>query len=384
MSGRTVAHDTTSPPAAPVKTSDPHWGELGTVGTSTASAEEPTSITRVLVADGNSTVRKILRHLFASLDWEIVEAENGPQALKMARARPAPQAIILDLKLAEMDGYEVCRTLKAEDQFQLIPIIITTSLDNSEEKMRALDAGADDFLSKPINRAELTVRLRSLLRIHRFNQELIGAESVAMALARAVAAKDGYAQSHLEKVAIHAVTLGKAMGLDAAELKVLRYGAILHNVGKIAIPDAVLEKTGPLSPREKAMFQQHPRVGCDICAPLKPLKPVLAVIRHHKEHWNGTGYPDGLRGDEIPLGAQIVGIVDTYTALVSDRPYRKAVSHEEAVRCLRKRVADGWHRPDLVERLIECLEPVSDSAKPAETGGSQPAAHSEVAALIDR
>jgi putative two-component system response regulator len=177
-----------------------------------------------------------------------------------------------------------------------------------------------------------------------------------LALARAVAAKDGYAHSHLEKVAHFAVALGKALGLDAAELKILKYGAILHNVGKIAIPDSVLEKTGSLSPRDMAMFQQHPRIGCDICAPLKPLRPVLPIIRHHKEHWDGTGYPDGLRGDGIPLGAQIVGIVDVYTALTSDRPYRKAVSHEEAVRSLQAQTQDGWHNPELVEKFIQVLE----------------------------
>ena len=315
----------------------------------------------MLVADENPTIRKILRHLFNSLGWETLEASSGPQALERARARPAPHAILLELDLPEINGYEVCRTLKSDDQFQLIPVIAITSLDSAEEKMRALQAGADDFLTKPINRAELTVRLRSLLRIHRFNQELIGAESVALALARAVAAKDGYAHSHLEKVASYAVALGKLMELDAAELKIIKYGAILHNVGKIAIPDAVLEKTGPLSPREMAMFQQHPRIGCDICAPLKPLKPVLPIIRHHKEHFDGTGYPDGLRGDEIPLGAQIVGIVDIYTALTSNRPYRKAVSHAEAVASLRDQVRQGWLNGELVERFIECLEASGDS-----------------------
>lgn len=335
-------------------------------------ADEKTEVTRMLVADANPTVRKILRHLFTSLGWETLEANSGPQALERARTRPAPHAILLQLDLPEINGYDVCRTLKDDDQFQLIPIIAITSLGSAEEKMRALEAGADDFLTKPVNRAELTVRLRSLLRIHRFNQELIGAESVALALARAVAAKDGYAHSHLEKVASYAVALGKTMGLDAAELKIIKYGAILHNVGKIAIPDAVLEKTGPLSPREMAMFQQHPRIGCDICTPLKPLKPVLPIIRHHKEHWDGTGYPDGLRGDKIPLGAQIVGIVDVYTALTSDRPYRRAVSHEEAIASLREQVRQGWLNGDLTERFIECLETLDHSGHPAQAAPPDP------------
>jgi putative two-component system response regulator len=326
------------------------------LGAAVGELEEDKEVTRVLVADENATVRKILRHLFSSLGWDTLEARNGAEALEMARRRPPPHALIADLKLGEIDGYELCRRIKSDSQLQLIPIIVTAAIDSPQEKLDALEAGADDILTKPLNRAELTVRLRSLLRIHRFNQELIGAESVAMALARAVAAKDGYAQSHLEKVASYAVMLGSALGMSAAELKVLKYGAILHNVGKIAIPDAVLEKTGPLTPREMALFQQHPRIGCDICAPLKPLRPVLPIIRHHKEHWDGTGYPDGLKGDQIPLGAQIVGIVDVYTALTSNRPYRKAVPHAVAVKTLRDQANQGWYQPKLVEQFLACLD----------------------------
>jgi putative two-component system response regulator len=317
---------------------------------------EGLEITRVLVADDNPTVRKILRHMLVPMGWQTIEAEDGDQALKLARKSPPPQAILLDLQMPKLDGYAVCRALKSDDRNQLIPIVAITDSDSPEEKLRALEAGADDFLRKPINRAELTARLRSLLRIHRHNQELIGAESVALALARAVAAKDGYAQSHVEEVASYTVMLGKSLGMDSAELKILRYGAILHNVGKIGIPDAVLEKTGPLTPREKALFQQHPRIGCDICSPLKPLKAVLPIIRHHKEHWDGTGYPDGLCGDDIPLGAQIVGIVNVYVALISNRPFRQAVSHDEAVARLRAQARQWWHNPDLVEKFIHCLE----------------------------
>jgi putative two-component system response regulator len=311
---------------------------------------------RVLVADGSPTVRKILRHTFASLGWEMIEAEDGEQALRMASTRPYPNAILVDLNLRKIDGYEVCRRLKADLQFQLIPLVALIPTDSNEEKIQAVEAGADEILSKPMNRAEVNVRLRSLIRMHKFNQEVIGAESVAMALARAVASKDGYSSGHVEATANYAVMLGAALEMDPAELKILRYGAILHNVGKIAIPDAVLEKTGPLTPREKALFQQHPRVGCDICAPLKPLKAVLPIIRHHKEHFDGTGYPDGLRGEQIPLAAQIVGIVDVYSALTSDRPFRSALSQERSIEKLRARAENGIHDPQLVERFIRCLE----------------------------
>jgi len=322
----------------------------------TASASEEHQLTRVLVADGNSTVRKILRHTFASLGWEMIEAEDGEAALKLASERPFPHAILLDLGLTKISSYEVLRRLKEDIQYRLIPVVALTSFDSNEEKMKAVEAGADEFLTKPVNRAELTVRLRSLVRMHRFNQELIGAESVAFALARAVASKDGYSNSHIEEVANYAQQFGEALNLDPAELKIIKYGAILHNVGKIAIPDSVLEKTGGLTPREKALFQQHPRVGCDICAPLKPLKPILPIIRHHKEHWDGTGYPDGLHGDDIPLGAQIVGIVDAYVAMTSDRPWRAAIDAKTAVSKLRGLTARGIHNPELAERFIQCLE----------------------------
>ena len=313
-------------------------------------------VTRVLIADQNSTVRKILRRMLGAMGCETIEAENGEEALELARQRPTPQAIIVSLNLPKVDGYEVCRQLKCEEVFQLTPLIVITENDTADEKQRALDVGADDYLRKPINRVELTFRLRALLRIQKFNQELIGAESVAMALARAVAAKDGYSHCHVERVASQAVALGELIGLDPTEQKVLRYGAILHNVGKISIPDAVLEKTGPLTPREMALFQQHPRVGCDICAPLKPLQSVVPIIRHHKERWDGSGYPDGLRSEEIPLGAQIVGLVDSYTAMTSNRPYRKAAAYDDAIQHLRRQADEGWYNLELVEQFVQCLE----------------------------
>ena len=183
-----------------------------------------TSQIRVLIADPDSTVRKILRHVFSSLQWEAIEAADGEEVLKRVSCRPSPHAILLDLNLPKVNGYEVCRRIKADIQNQTIPVVALTTVEGPEEKMQAVEAGVDEFLSKPINHAELQVRLRSLIRVHRFNQELIGAESVAMALARAVASKDGYSNSHVEQVAHFAAMLGESLGLDSSELKILRYG----------------------------------------------------------------------------------------------------------------------------------------------------------------
>ncbi len=311
---------------------------------------------RVLVADGNATIRKLLRLALSGEAYEIIEATTGPDAYQIATATPEPHAILLDSGIGGgMDGLQVCREIKSDMQYRTIPIVILTTTGSNEEISDAVAAGADEFLSKPINRGELTVRLRSITRLHKGNAELIGAESVAMSLARAVASKDGYSSGHVEQAANYAVAFGKALGLDAAELKMLRYGAILHNIGKIAIPDSILEKTGPLTPRERALFHQHPRVGCDICAPLKPLAPVLPIIRHHKEHFDGTGYPDGLRGDEIPLKAQIVGIVDVYSALTNDRPFRRAKSQSEAIEILRHRAAQGIHDAQLIDKFCDMI-----------------------------
>ncbi|MEL6110071.1 MAG: HD domain-containing phosphohydrolase [Planctomycetota bacterium] len=334
-------------------TSEFTQGFTETFSEAAAAAEQAM---RILVADGNATIRKLLRMGLSQEDYEIIEATSGPDAYEIATATPEPHAILLDAGIGgAMDGLEVCRRLKSDMQYRTIPIVMLTTTGANEEVTEAVEAGADEFLTKPINRAELKVRLRSITRLHKGNAELIGAESVALALARAVASKDGYSSGHVEQAANFAVAFGKELGLDGGQLKILRYGAILHNVGKIAIPDSILEKTGPLSPRERAFFHQHPRVGCDICAPLKPLAPVLPIIRHHKEHFDGTGYPDGLRGDQIPLKAQIVGIVDVYSALTNDRPFRRAKSHTEAIEILQHRAKQGIHDPALVDRFCQMI-----------------------------
>lgn len=311
---------------------------------------------RVLVCDANATIRKLLRLALEQAGYEVSEAADGQAALEQAMQRPEPHAILVDARLPGLDGLEVCRRLKDDMQYRTLPVVLMTSTGSNDEVNDALKAGADEFLSKPINRAELTVRLRSITRMHRSNVEMIGADSVALSLARAVASKDGYSSGHVEQVANLAVEFGEALNMEPAELKTLRYGAILHNVGKIAIPDSILEKTGPLTPRERALFHQHPRVGCDICSPLKPLRPVLPIIRHHKEHFDGTGYPDGLRGEEIPLKAQIVGIVDVYSALTNDRPFRRAKTRDEAISILRDRAEKGVHDVSLIEKFCDMLD----------------------------
>ena len=339
----------------------------GIAQTFSEAADQTNQKMRVLVADGNATIRKLLRHSLAADEFEVIEANDGKEALELAMQRPEPHAILIDARIGGLDGLEVCRRLKSDMQYRTIPVIVMTTSGSNEDISEAVDAGADEFLSKPVNRGELQVRIRSITRMHKGNTEMIGAESVALSLARAVASKDGYSSGHVEQVANYAVAFGKTLGMYSGELKMLRYGAILHNVGKIAIPDSILEKTGPLTPRERALFHQHPRVGCDICAPLKPLGPVLPIIRHHKEHFDGTGYPDGLRSNEIPLKAQIVGIVDVYSALTNDRPFRRAKTHVEAIEILRDRARHGIHDPELIEKFCEAVATDENAPTNSET-----------------
>ena len=216
----------------------------GIAETFSQAAADTTQKMRILIADSNATIRKLLRHGLASEDYEIIEAGDGNETLELAMQRPEPHAILIDAGISGMNGLEVVRRLKSDMQYRTIPVIVMTSSDSNEDINDAVEAGADEFLSKPIKRGELKVRIRSITRMHQGNSEMIGAESVALSLARAVASKDGYSSGHVEQVANLAVSFGKSLGMDSSELKMLRYGAILHNVGKIAIPDSILEKTG--------------------------------------------------------------------------------------------------------------------------------------------
>ncbi|MCD0461345.1 response regulator [Roseiconus lacunae] len=321
---------------------------------------------RVLIADGNATVRKLIRWALRDDEYEIVEASNGPDAYVLATESPEPIAILLDANLGGgMTGHDVCRSLKDDLQFCKIPVIMLVTIGSHEEISDAVEAGADEVLSKPIHRDELNIRIRSATRSQRESPASIDIESVTLTLAHLIAIKDGYSSGHAEQVANYAVAFGKTLGMDHEDLRLLRFGAMLHNIGKVSIPDAILEKTTALTPRERAIIHQHPRVGSDICVSLKQLEPVLPIIRHHKEHFDGTGFPDGLRGDQIPLKAQIVGIADVFSALTNDRSFRRAKTKLEAIEILKHRVIQGMHDPKLVEQFCQMI--LADSLPAADT-----------------
>jgi putative two-component system response regulator len=258
----------------------------------------------------------------------------------------------MDVMMPHVDGFEACRTIKHDPATRLIPVVLVTSLDDTASRIRGIEAGADDFVSKPFNPPELRARVRSLLRIKHYTDDLESAESVIVSLALTIEARDRTTDGHCQRVAQYASALGRKLGLDADDVSALTRGGFLHDVGKIGIPDVVLLKRGPLTPSEYELIKEHTVIGDRLCGELRSLRRVRPIVRHHHERLDGSGYPDGLRGDATPLLAQIMGIVDVFDAVTTERPYRVAMPVAWAVEELEREVARGWRRADLVATFL--------------------------------
>ncbi len=305
---------------------------------------------RVLVVDDNAVNRDLIDACLAGIDCEVRLADGGVEALDVIAGWP-PDLILLDVHMPGMDGYEVCRRIKADVRFRLVPVVMLTALNDVNDRVTALDAGADDFMSKPVERVELAARVKSALRLKSVYDRLDNAEQVIFALAAAVEAKDRHTERHTHRVAESSRHMGICLGFDEEGLSLLYRGGMLHDVGKIGIDDAILRKPGPLDLEEMAKIREHPQIGVEIVRPLRSGLDILPTIRHHHEWFDGRGYPDGLREQEIPLHARIVAVCDAYDSMVSERPYRPARSVEEAVRILQAGAGKQWD-PQLVSLFI--------------------------------
>jgi putative two-component system response regulator len=287
-------------------------------------------------------------------EYRIEAASDGYEALEKVN-KFSPDLIMLDVVMPGIDGFEVCRILKEDEKTRLIPIVMITALDSQQDRLRGLESGVDDFISKPFNVYELLARVKNLLKLRSYINELEHAEQVIFSLAKAVEAKDNYTEGHCERLSILAQYLGTELQLPDEELIVLKRGGILHDIGKIAIDDSILLKPGPLTAEEFEIIKTHPEIGENICRPLKTLKPVLPIIRFHQERFNGSGYPEGLVKHEIPIQARIIGLVDCYDALTTDRTYRKALPSDFALQIMNKETEAGLWDPDLYKLLKEIL-----------------------------
>jgi putative two-component system response regulator len=305
----------------------------------------------VLVVDDEQTNRALLVRMLTTEGYKVYTAADGESALAELE-RHAPDVILLDVQMPGIDGFEVCRRVKLNPATRLTPVVLVTGLGASEHRIKGINAGADDFIAKPFEVDELRARVRSLLRLKRYTDDLESAESVILSLALTVEARDMYTDGHCQRLAAYATALGETLHLPDDDLAALYRGAYLHDVGKIGIPDAVLLKPGKLTQPEFDLMKQHTLIGERLCGNLRSLGPVRLIVRHHHERLDGSGYPDGLCGDAVPLLAQIVGIVDVYDAITTSRPYRAAASHEHAYEELSRDAAAGVRRRDLVEALI--------------------------------
>ncbi|HEU4571776.1 MAG TPA: response regulator, partial [Candidatus Limnocylindrales bacterium] len=267
----------------------------------------PRSSASILVVEDDESNRALLRHVLGREGYEVVVAEDGPTGLAIARGGRT-DLVLLDVGLPVMDGYEVTRAIRADRRNATLPILLLTGRTSTSDVVRGLDAGADDFITKPFAQTELVARIRTALRLRRALVGMEAAHAIVTALANAVEAKDVTTERHCQRLAMMASRLGSRLGLSTAELDGLTYGALLHDVGKIGVPDAVLTKQGALTDDEWALIRRHPEIGERICAPLDAFAAFGPIIRHHHERWDGRGYPDGLVGPAAPLGARIVGV----------------------------------------------------------------------------
>jgi putative two-component system response regulator len=304
----------------------------------------------VLVVDDGAANRDLIEACLAGVDCEVRTAEDGHSAMRAIHSSP-PDLVLLDVQMPGMDGYEVCKRIKSEPQLRLLPVVMITSLDRTSDRVRALEAGADDYMTKPVDRVELVARVRSALRLKRMYDSLDSAEQVIFALAAAVEAKDPYTEAHTQRVAELARRMGSRLGLPGSDLDALYRGGIIHDIGKIGVADAILLKAGPLDNKELTAMQKHPIIGENIVGPLRSGADLLPIIRHHHERFDGTGYPDRLKGQDIPHLARIVAVSDSYDALVNDRPYRKRRTHEEALAILQSGAGRQWD-PDVVQLFL--------------------------------
>lgn len=304
----------------------------------------------VLVVDDELGNRRLLSHLLRAEGYAVECFADGEAALRRIEQQ-GPDLILLDVQLPGIDGFSVCRQVKNDPRTRLTPIVLMTGLDAREHRIEGIQAGADDFISKPFDKEELQARVRSLVRAKRYTDQLDSAEAIIMSLACTIEARDAYTQGHCERLAQYAMALGSQVRLTIEEVSALRRGAFLHDIGKIGIPDTVLLKQDRLTPTEYELMKQHPVIGDRLCGKLQSLDLVRPIVRHHHERLDGTGYPDGLRGQDVPLLAQIVSIVDAYDAITTDRPYRVARSPEEAYRELLREASRGWRDADLVDIL---------------------------------
>src|SRR6202050_3390900 len=312
-------------------------------------------VPHILVVDDQPAIAGLMSQLLAMRGYEVVTASSAEEAEAEIRRQP-PDLILSDVMMPGKSGYDLCRELKDNPATRLIPFVLITGLSDSGDKVRGIDAGADDFLNKPVLAEELIARVRSLLRLKDFTDELETADSVLCTLGKIVEGRDPYTEGHCERLSARAADLGRYLGMDEDSILALKRGGYLHDLGKIAVPDDILKKGSDLTPAEWAIMKLHPVTGENICKPLHSLRLVLPIIRHHHEHSDGSGYPDGLTGGQVPVLPRILQVVDVYDALRTARSYKAPLTHELAAQTMSEEARRGLWDAELVAEYFSMLE----------------------------
>jgi putative two-component system response regulator len=321
-------------------------GELGT--------DLPRNSGRILIVDDDPGIARLLGMLLTR-DGYLVQVAADAEAALAGVAAHTPDLILLDVRFPGGDGFSLCQKLKRDTATRLTPVILVTGLSDRESRIKGRQAGADDFLTKPVDSEELLARAGSLVRLKRYTDDLDSAAAIITTLAVMIETRDGHSEGHCHRIANHAVAIGRALGLGSADLQVLHRGGFLHDIGMIAISPTVLLKPGRLEPEEFEIVKSHTVIGDDLCRNLRALQAVRPIVRHHHERLDGSGYPDGLRGDQVPMLAQIVSVVDAYDAVMSSRPYQPQLSSDEALALLRREVVRGWRQDSIVDAFAEII-----------------------------
>ena len=308
----------------------------------------------ILVADDQASNRELLEELLTTQGFTVITVPDGAEALDQLSKAPV-DLVILDVLMPHLNGFDACRKIKANPETYLIPVVLVTALSDKHDRIEGLRAGADDFLTRPVDRAELLARVQSLIKLKQRTDELERAESVLFALARSIEGKDPYTGGHCERLAEYSASLGQHLGFADEQVTALRRAGVVHDIGKIAVPDSIILKPASLTPEEWKLMREHPVVGERICAPLKSFRLVLPIIRHHHEKFDGSGYPDGLRGEDIPVTARVLQIVDVYDALTTIRPYKPAFSITDALQTMKLEVAKGWWDAQIFDQFEQLV-----------------------------
>lgn len=313
------------------------------------------SPTRVLIVDDDLHHRKLERELLDSPAYQVFEVESGMQALQWLQQHEA-DVVLLDKRMPGIDGDETCRRIRTELGLTLLPVLMVTGSNDIANLTDSLGAGATDFIRKPYHPTELIARVDAAVSHKFLTDQLDSAESLLFSLARMVEAKDGTTGDHCTRLSHTSVVLGRALGLSSEELLALRRGGVLHDIGKLGIPESILLKPGKLTEEEWRLMQQHVHIGACIVGELKSMRLTAPIILHHHERWDGSGYPHGLAGQDIPLLARVFQTVDIYDALTHARPYKPALSRQEVIGIMREEVQRGWRDPEITELFLEIVQ----------------------------